>query len=38
MPDSFMTHLACELEGETEFYDEVTDSNYAAAVEKSRSL
>jgi hypothetical protein len=38
MPDSFMTHLSCELVGETEIYDEVTDSDYAAAVEKARSL
>jgi len=38
MPYSFMTHLSCELVGETEIYDEVTDSDYAAAVEKARSL
>ncbi|MGO9103616.1 MAG: cupin domain-containing protein [Mycobacterium sp.] len=38
VPDSFMTHLSCELVGEMEIYDEVTDSDYAAAVEKSRSL
>lgn len=38
MPDSFMRHLAREPAGETEFYDEVTDSDYAAAVEKSGSL
>src|SRR5271166_5554501 len=27
MPDSFMTHLSCELGGETEIYDEVTRSD-----------
>jgi quercetin dioxygenase-like cupin family protein len=36
MPDSFMTHLSCTLVGDTEFFDEVTEEDYLAAVEKAR--
>jgi 4-carboxymuconolactone decarboxylase len=38
MPDSFMTHLSCEPGGEIKINEEVTDSDYAKAVEKARSL
>jgi quercetin dioxygenase-like cupin family protein len=38
MPDSFMRQLSCELGGEIKINEEVTDSDYAAAVQKARSL
>ena len=37
MPDSFMSHLACVLVGETVWLEEVTDDEYMQAVEKARA-
>jgi hypothetical protein len=36
MPDSFMSHLSCTLGGDTEVFDEVTEEDSLAAVEKAR--
>ena len=35
MPDAFMTHLSCVLGGETIWLEEVSESDYLAAVEQA---